>query len=111
MANYRVSMNTNNYNNKTTEDKANEKKYVYQLRLFTLKIDIQNISVDLQTAFAEETHLAEGATERRQVTYFPSRNTNADCFEGRGTIFSATKDIFKKRCIEVTTPDIQCLQI
>jgi hypothetical protein len=37
--------------------------------------------------------VAEGATERGKVTYVSSRNTNADCFEGRGTIFTASKDI------------------
>jgi hypothetical protein len=31
-----------------------------QLRLFTLKHDLLKIAVDLQTAFAAETHLAEG---------------------------------------------------
>jgi hypothetical protein len=31
-----------------------------QLRLFTLKHDLLKISVDLQTALAAETHLAEG---------------------------------------------------
>jgi hypothetical protein len=55
-----------------------------QLRLFTLKYDLLKISVDLQTAFAAETHLAQGATERVKVTYVPSRNTNADCFQDRG---------------------------
>jgi hypothetical protein len=33
------------------------------------------ISVDLQTAFAAETHLPEGATERVKVTYAPSGNS------------------------------------
>jgi hypothetical protein len=55
-----------------------------QLRLFTLKYVLVKISVDLQTAFAAETHLAEGATEHGEVTYVPSGNTNADCFQGRG---------------------------
>jgi hypothetical protein len=31
-----------------------------QIRLFTLKYDVVKISVDLQTAFAVETHLTEG---------------------------------------------------
>jgi hypothetical protein len=57
-----------------------------QLRLFTLKYDLLQISVDLQTAFAAETHLAEGAVVRGKVTYVPSRNTNADCFQNRGAI-------------------------
>jgi hypothetical protein len=64
------------------------------LRLFKLKHDLLKISVDLQTAFAAETHRADGATERGKVTYVPSGNTNADCFRDRGAIFSATKDIY-----------------
>jgi hypothetical protein len=68
MANNRVSTNTNN-SNKTTHDKKNNKKYnkrdnkpknMDRLRLFTLKYDLLKISVDLQIAFAAETHLAEG---------------------------------------------------
>jgi hypothetical protein len=55
-----------------------------QLRLFKLKHDSLKISVDLQTAFAADTHHVEGATERGKVTYVPSRNTNADCFQDRG---------------------------
>jgi hypothetical protein len=61
-----------------------------QLRLFTLNNDALKISEYLQTALAAETHLAEGATERGKVTDVPSGNTNADCFQGRGAIFSAT---------------------
>jgi hypothetical protein len=64
------------------------------LRLFTLKHDLIKISVDLQTAFAAETHLAEGATGHVKVTYVPSRNRNADCFQDTGAMFSATKDIY-----------------
>jgi hypothetical protein len=52
------------------------------------------LSVDLQTIFAAETHLAEGATERGKVRYVRSRNTNADCFQDRGAMFSETKDIY-----------------
>jgi hypothetical protein len=56
--------------------------------------DLLKISVDLQTACVAETHLAEGATERVKVTYFPRINTNADCFQDRGAMFIATKDIY-----------------
>jgi hypothetical protein len=38
--------------------------------------------------------VTEGATERGKVTDFPSRNTYADCFEDRGTIFRVSKDIY-----------------
>jgi hypothetical protein len=62
-----------------------------QLRLFKLKHDLLKISVDLQTAFAEDTHLAEGQWLKEQLNmvklrYVPSRNTNADCFQNRGSI-------------------------
>jgi hypothetical protein len=57
-----------------------------QLRLCILKHDSLKIFVDLQTAFAADTHLAEGATERGKVTYVPSGNTNADCFQDKGII-------------------------
>jgi hypothetical protein len=55
--------------------------------------------------------MTNGATESGKVTYVPSKNTNADCFEDRGAIFNVSKDIYEKQGIEVTTPDIQCLQI
>jgi hypothetical protein len=58
MANCRVSTNTND-SNKTTQDKKKNRK-MDQLRLVTLKHDLLKISVDLQTAFAADTHLAEG---------------------------------------------------
>jgi hypothetical protein len=64
MANYRVSTNINNSNKrteettKTTKETKNQRK-MDQLRLFTLKYDLLKISVDLQTAFAADTHLAE----------------------------------------------------
>jgi hypothetical protein len=38
-----------------------------QLRLFTLQYDLLKISVDLQTAFAAETHLAEGQRLKEQL--------------------------------------------
>jgi hypothetical protein len=59
-------------------------------RLFTLRHDILKIYVQLQIAFPAETNSGEG----QLVTYIPSRNANADCFEGRGVIFSATKDTY-----------------
>jgi hypothetical protein len=55
MARYRVSTN------KTTQDttKTTQRK-IDQPRLFKLKHDLLKISVHLQTAFAANTHLAEG---------------------------------------------------
>jgi hypothetical protein len=38
-----------------------------QLRPFTLKNDLLKISVDLQTAFAAGTHLAEGQWLKEQL--------------------------------------------
>jgi hypothetical protein len=38
-----------------------------QLRLFTLKNDLLKIPVDLQTAFAAETHQAEGQCLKEQL--------------------------------------------
>jgi hypothetical protein len=66
------------------------------LRLFTLKYDLLKIYVYLQTAFAAETRLAEGQLlkERVKIPYVPSRNTNADCFQNRGAMFSAAKNMY-----------------
>jgi hypothetical protein len=68
MANYKVSTNTDN-SNKATQDKTNKKqnnqRKMDQLRLLKLKYDSLKISIDSQTAFAADTHLAEGATGRR----------------------------------------------
>jgi hypothetical protein len=63
MANYRVSTNTNS--NKTTQDRQQKKerrkqRKVNQLRLFKLRRDLLKISINLQTALAADTHLAEG---------------------------------------------------
>jgi hypothetical protein len=71
------------------QKKQQRQRKLDQLGLFTLKYDLLKISVDLQTAFAADTHLAEGATERGKVTYVTSRNTNADCFQDRGTIITS----------------------
>jgi hypothetical protein len=68
--NYRVSTNTNNNSNKTTQDKTNNKKQqktktkiqgkINQLRIFTFTNKLLKISVYLQTALAAETNLTEG---------------------------------------------------
>jgi hypothetical protein len=79
MANYRVSTNTNSSN-----ETAQDKKKVNLLRLFNLKHDLLKISIDLRTALAADTHLAEGATERGKITYVPSGNTKTYSFHDRG---------------------------
>jgi hypothetical protein len=64
-----------------------------QLRFFALELELLKISLYLQTVFAAERRLAEGGSERGKVTYVPSRNTNAYCFQDRGAIFIASIDI------------------
>jgi hypothetical protein len=70
MANYRVSTNTNN-GTTTTKDKTNKKQQkqrnINQFRWLTLKHEFLKIYVNLQTAFAAETHLAEGQWLEEQV--------------------------------------------
>jgi hypothetical protein len=70
MASYRVSTNTNN-SNKTTQDKKKttitKQRNMDHIRLFKLKHDLLKISVDLQTAFAADTHLAEGQWLKEQL--------------------------------------------
>jgi hypothetical protein len=71
MTNYRVSTNTNN-SNKRTQDKTNNNKTrkqrkVDNLRLFKLKHDILEISIELQTALAVDTHLSEGQSLKEQL--------------------------------------------
>jgi hypothetical protein len=66
VANYRVITNTKN-SNTTTQDKTNNKTKMNQLRLFTFKYGLQKLSVDLQTTFAAETHLAEGKWLKEQL--------------------------------------------
>jgi hypothetical protein len=45
----------------------NEKRKIYQLRLFTFKHDLLKVFVDLQIAFAAATHLAEGQWLKEQM--------------------------------------------
>jgi hypothetical protein len=121
MANYRVSTNTtairqygtkqrenNKINNKT---KTNElaKAFHTQTRLTKNICRFTNCICSRNTSRWRS--VAEGATERGKVTHVPSRNTNADCFQGRRAILSVTKEIYWKQCIDVTTPDMQDLKI
>jgi hypothetical protein len=74
MANYRVSTNTNN-SNEIIHDKTNNKNYNKKdnktknesPNAFTLKYDLLKISIDLQTAFAAETHFAERQWLKEQL--------------------------------------------
>jgi hypothetical protein len=72
VANYRVSTNTSNGNNttqvKTNKNENNKKqRKMDQLRLLKLKHDFLKMSIDLQTAFAADTHLAEGPWLKEQL--------------------------------------------
>jgi hypothetical protein len=52
---------------KTTTKETTKQRKMDQLRLFKLKYDLLKISVDLQTAFAAETHLTEGQWLKEQL--------------------------------------------
>jgi hypothetical protein len=57
--------------------------------LLTFTHELLKRSVHLQTTFAAETRLAEGATEQLDtVTYVPSRSSNAEYYENGGATFS-----------------------
>jgi hypothetical protein len=104
MANYRVSTNTNN-SNKTTQNKT-KKKHQKQVKrdkngpgkAFELKHDLLKISVDLQTAFAADTHLAEGQWLKEQLNMVKLRmfrvGTRMPTVSRTEAVFSATKDIY-----------------
>jgi hypothetical protein len=66
MANYRISMNTNNSKKKRTTTTTAQRKMDH-LKLFKLKRDVLIISIDLQTAIAADTHLAEGQWLKEQL--------------------------------------------
>jgi hypothetical protein len=70
MANYRVSTNKSN-SNKATQGKTNKKttkqRKMDQLRPLKLKHDLLKITIHLQTAFAADTHLAEGQWLKEQL--------------------------------------------
>jgi hypothetical protein len=80
------------------QQRNNKNKKKNNLRLFTLRHGLLKLSVYLKTAFSTKTHLAEGATEFDKVAYVPNRNTDTDCFEDRGAIFSAS-NIFLIRIV------------
>jgi hypothetical protein len=52
---------------KTTTKETTKQRKMDHLRLFTLNYDLLKISVDLQTAFAAETHPAEGQWLKEQL--------------------------------------------
>jgi hypothetical protein len=49
------------------QKKTRKQRKMDQLRLFKLKLVLLNISIDLQTAFAADTHLAEGQWLKEQL--------------------------------------------
>jgi hypothetical protein len=85
MANYGVSTNTNDSNDNTKTKQTTKQRKMDQLRLFKLKHNLLKISVDLQTAFAADTHLAEGQWLKEQLNVvklherrlFPEQRGNA----------------------------------
>jgi hypothetical protein len=58
---------------KTTTKETTNQRNMDQLRLFTLKYDLLKVSVDLQTAFAGETHLGEGQWLKEQLNVLKLR--------------------------------------
>jgi hypothetical protein len=70
VVNYRVSTNTNK-STKTTQDKTNKhdkkQEKLHQIRLFRFRHELLKVSVDVQTAVAVETHLAEGQWLKEQL--------------------------------------------
>jgi hypothetical protein len=76
VATYRVRTNPNNISI-TAQDKTNKKQQghrkINELGLSTLKQEFLKISVNLQTALAVETHLAEGQWLKEQVNMLQLR--------------------------------------
>jgi hypothetical protein len=60
VANCRVSTNTKTTAIRKHKDKTNKENKNHELRLLIFKRGFLKISVDLRTALAAETHLAEG---------------------------------------------------
>jgi hypothetical protein len=99
---------------KTTQETTKYQK-MDQIRLFTLEHELLKKSCLYENCIFSRNAsrwrtVAKGATELCKVTYGPSRNMNADCFEDKGVIFSGSKEIYLKKGIEVKTPDMRCLQ-
>jgi hypothetical protein len=67
VANCRVSTNTKTTAIRKHKDKTNKGNKNDQLRLFIFKREFLKISVDLRTALAAETHLAEGQWLEEQL--------------------------------------------
>lgn len=83
MASYRDNTNTNNISRTTHDEKIVKRSVIFFIYIFTPRF--LKTSIDLQTAFAAESCLAEVQlpgvkTERGKVVYNPSRNTN-DSFD------------------------------
>jgi hypothetical protein len=70
VANYRVSTDTCGGQHKDNIQRNKQKKKERkgnQLRLFKLRRGLLKISINLQTAFAADTHLAEGQWLKEQL--------------------------------------------
>jgi hypothetical protein len=90
--NSQLQVNTNTNTNSSNMTNIWSKQ-IDQLKILKFNREHLKISVDLQTAFSSENTskwraVVVGATERGKITYVPSRNTNADYFEGRGATFT-----------------------
>jgi hypothetical protein len=93
MASYRVSANTNN-SSKTTQGKTMKNGSTKASYTQT------KISVDSQTAFAAETHLAEGLWLEEQLKVVKLRMFRVGTrvptvSRAEGAMFRAAKDIYK----------------
>jgi hypothetical protein len=84
-----------------------------QFKLLALKQELLKISVSLQTAFAVETHLAEGKRLEEQENVLKSQlfrvgNRRSNISRTEGKHLEPLKTfIKKKKSIKVTTPVMQ----
>jgi hypothetical protein len=69
MANYNTNTSNSNWTTqgKTKQKNPTKQRQMDQIRLFKLKYDLLKISVDLQTAFAADTHRTEGQWLKEQL--------------------------------------------
>jgi hypothetical protein len=101
-------MNRNNTKQTKRKETTKQRKMV-QLRLLKLKHDLLKISVDLQTAFAAETHLAEGQWLKEQLKVVKLRMFRAGT--QMLTVSRADGQCLVPQKTKVMTPNMQCLQI
>jgi hypothetical protein len=76
---------------KQQKKQQQKRREMDQLRLFTLRHELLNISLCLDTEFVEVTHIADEQWLKDQLNVkllrVPRRNIHADCFEVIGTEF------------------------